>query len=275
MKNSLVSVITVTYNKGNTIERTIKSVIGQDYPYIEYIVVDGCSSDNTVSIIEKYEKKISKFISEPDKGPIDAFNKALEMITGDIVVSINSDDYFEPGVISTVMNTFHEHPEIDVVHANLRYFNLKTNEILVCKPFKKTGDIYKNIYKWPAIFTITFFIKKELLFKIEPFDLSENIASDFELYLKLLKNNAQFFYLDQIIINHQSGGRSFRSIRGYIQIKDISLKYDCSKLKAYYYLIIKLLERSVDYLFIKCGLKSLRHIFIKLFYLNIKVVKRD
>ena len=99
-----ISIITITYNSEKTIEETVKSVIDQDYPDVEYIIVDGQSKDCTLQIIEKYSSHISTLISEPDRGICDAFNKGIANATGEIIGIINSDDMLLPGAISHLVS---------------------------------------------------------------------------------------------------------------------------------------------------------------------------
>ena len=104
-----VSIITVSFNSVNTIADTIESVLNQDFPNIEYIIVDGNSSDGTVDIIRQYENQISKWISEKDQGMYDAMNKGIAMATGDVIGILNSDDvYMNQHVISELMGLMHE-----------------------------------------------------------------------------------------------------------------------------------------------------------------------
>ena len=126
MSNSLtqkVSIITVCYNSEKTIEETIQSVIAQDYSNIEYIIIDGCSSDNTMQIAEKYSGSISKKFSEPDKGLYDAMNKGINAATGDIIGILNSDDiFYTNSIISDIVNLFDRDVTIDAVYGNISYF---------------------------------------------------------------------------------------------------------------------------------------------------------
>src|SRR4051812_48252088 len=99
-----ISIVTPTLNQGNFIEETILSVIGQNYPNLEYIILDGGSTDNTIEIIKKYEKHLAYWSSEPDKGQSDAINKGFKIATGDILGWINSDDYYMPGIFNHIGN---------------------------------------------------------------------------------------------------------------------------------------------------------------------------
>lgn len=118
-----VSIITIAYNSVTTIQDTIESVLDQDYPYIEYILIDGASTDGTVDIIKSYSDRIAHVISEPDRGMYDALNKGLALATGDIIGMLNSDDfYIHPQVISTVVTTL-QNTQTDCVFADMVYVN--------------------------------------------------------------------------------------------------------------------------------------------------------
>lgn len=113
-----ISVITPSYNQGHFIEETITSVLNQNYPNLEYIIMDGGSTDKTVDIIRKYEDSITYWVSQPDKGPADALQKGLAMATGDILCYLNSDDCFLNGTLHKVAHYFGQLPDVDVIHGN-------------------------------------------------------------------------------------------------------------------------------------------------------------
>jgi glycosyltransferase involved in cell wall biosynthesis len=118
-----ISIITPSYNQGHFIEETIRSVLNQGYPNLEYLIIDGGSTDNTVEIIKKYESQITYWVSEPDRGQTHAINKGLAQATGDILAYLNSDDYYLPGTLLAVAEYFQQHPEIDLLHGRCCYVN--------------------------------------------------------------------------------------------------------------------------------------------------------
>ena len=139
-----ISIVTPSFNQGRYIEQTILSVIDQNYPNLEYIIIDGGSTDNTVEIIKKYEKHLSYWVSEPDKGQTDAINKGFAKCTGDIFNWINSDDYYEPGVLLRLGELFISNPSTEVICGNEWYFH--DSDPLV-KVLHTGSTIRKSIYE--------------------------------------------------------------------------------------------------------------------------------
>ena len=143
-----ISLITPSYNQGQFIEQTIDSVLSQNYPNLEYIIIDGGSTDETVEIIKKYEKHLKYWLSEPDRGHCHAINKGLKHCTGNIFNWLNSDDYYEPGTLLKVADSFMENNNIHLVGGRERAFLSDTNETQsIYEGTKIDGDVYELIYQ--------------------------------------------------------------------------------------------------------------------------------
>jgi glycosyltransferase len=213
MGTTKISIITVSYNSKDTIEDTILSVLGQTYENIEYIIIDGASKDGTLEIIEKYKDKISIFISEPDNGIYDAFNKGIKVASGNVIGILNSDDiYISNNAISKIMNVF-AISSSETVYADLIYAD-KNNLNKFKRYFKsKPYNINKIKYGWMPPHP-TFFVKKEIYNKFGIFNDSLSISADYELIIRFLyKNNVTTEYLNEVIVLMRTGGNSNGSIK--------------------------------------------------------------
>ena len=207
-----ISIITVSYNSGTTIDTTFQSVKNQTYTDIEYIVVDGGSNDETLSLIEKYSKTITKWISEPDKGLYDAMNKGIEMATGDVIGLINSDDLFcDNQALEKVMKIFNENTELDSVYADLYYVSQKNTDKIIRK--WTTGKKRPFKYGWHPAHP-TFYVKKNVYDNYGFFDLSFKLAADFEIMLRFLdKHKISNEYLQEPLVKMRLGGETNKSFK--------------------------------------------------------------
>jgi len=143
-----ISIITPSYNQGKYIEQTIDSVLTQNYPNLEYIIIDGGSTDDTVNIIKKHEKHLKYWVSDPDRGHCHAINKGLKHCTGDIFNWLNSDDYYEPNALYKVAQAFMEDSTLHLVGGRERAFWSDTNTTeSIYKGTKIDGDLYELIYQ--------------------------------------------------------------------------------------------------------------------------------
>lgn len=212
-----ISIITPSFNSGKTIERTIKSVINQIGVDLEYIIVDGASTDNTLDIVNKYKDRISSVISEKDKGIYDAMNKGVAKASGEIVGILNSDDFYNNHeVLKQVVECFAKN-NCDACYGDLTYFN-EGEEGKVVR-FWRAGkfDINKMNYGWVPPHP-TFFVKKDVYRKIGDYRLDLSIAADYEFMLRALKKyKIKPVYLPVVITRMQAGGASARNLKNRLK----------------------------------------------------------
>lgn len=217
-----ISIITVCFNSEKTIEATIKSVIAQTYSHIEYIIIDGNSSDRTMRIIDKYKDSISIVVNEKDEGIYDAMNKGIQLATGDVIGILNSDDvYMSTDSIASVMEAFSS-ANTDAVYGDIQYMS-KHSQSQVTRIWK--AGVYtpqKLSYGWipphPA-----FFVKKQLYETYGVFDDSFTIAADYELMLRFLLKGISMVYVPTVIVSMTVGGHSASSFvqrrKGWQELK--------------------------------------------------------
>ena len=213
-----ISIITVCLNSKVYIEDCIKSVLNQRYKDIEYIIVDGGSTDGTVDIIRKYEKSISTWISQPDNGIYDAMNKGVVIATGDVVGILNSDDiYSDNNVLDKVAKVF-ERQEIDSVYADLIYVSQNNPEKIT--RYYKAHDFTPSMfsYGWMPPHP-TFFVKRNCYERFGLYKTDYTIAADYELVVRFIgKYNITYHYLPEVIVKMKTGGRSTKNLRSNLML---------------------------------------------------------
>ncbi|PXY45709.1 glycosyltransferase family 2 protein [Flavobacterium hydrophilum] len=216
-----VSVITVCYNRKATIEQSIKSVLDQDYPDIEYIIVDGNSSDGTQEIIRPYLDKIAKYISEPDKGMYDAINKGLGLATGDIVGLMHSDDvFYDTAVVSKIVEKFKNNSNIDAIYGDGIYVTNDEEQKIVRNRIGGDYD-YKRLKSGWLPLHPTVYIKKSVIDKYGNYNLDFKIASDTEFLLRyLFKHKISIAYLNAYIVKMRMGGLSTNYKRAFEVLRE-------------------------------------------------------
>lgn len=207
------SIITVVLNSKSYIEDCINSVLNQTYKNIEYIVIDGGSTDGTVEIIRKHEKYISTWISEPDLGIYDAMNKGVRMASGDVIGILNSDDlYAARDVVAHVMDEF-ESKNVDSTFADLVYVKRDNPDAIVRYYRSSNFHPKKFAYGWMPAHP-TFFVKRICYERCGMFKTDYKIAADYELLVRYLsKHNISFSYIPRVIIKMRAGGVSTKSIK--------------------------------------------------------------
>ncbi|WOK06278.1 glycosyltransferase family 2 protein [Imperialibacter roseus] len=213
-----ISIITVVYNNRQFIEGCINSVIGQEHKGVEYIIVDGGSTDGTLEIINKYASKITSFISEPDQGIYDAMNKGIGLATGEVVGILNADDFYvNHDVLSKVASTFISDSGIDALYADVEYVRRDNPNRVVRKWHSGAYKRERFYYGWSPPHP-TFFVRKEVFQKHGHYNTDLKIAADYEMMLRVLfVNQVRCAYLPEVIIKMRDGGVSNKSIKNRIQ----------------------------------------------------------
>jgi glycosyltransferase involved in cell wall biosynthesis len=180
-----ITIVTPSYNQGQYLEQTIQSVLNQQYPNLEYIIIDGGSSDNSVDIIKKYENQLAYWISEKDDGQSHAINKGLQKATGEIFNWLNSDDYYEPNALFKIANAF-QNPEVEVVCGRSRLFT-NTDTTLY---YSKGTDVYHNnlakTIGWARIDQPETFFRRDIVKQIGLLDTRLHYLMDRDWWIKYL-----------------------------------------------------------------------------------------
>ena len=194
----LVSIITPSFNQARYIEATIHSVLSQDYPNIEYIIVDGGSTDETVEIIKKHEGRIAWWVSEQDKGQTDAINKGFGRAKGQILAWLNSDDTYEPGAISAAVKYLQGHPEVGMVYGDCNFINEAGHVIGKFGAAQTDHRLLRQGYA--HIPQQTMFFRADLWKQVGPLDPSFYFAMDYDLWTRL-SARTQLKYVPQTWAN--------------------------------------------------------------------------
>jgi len=219
-----ISVITISYNAEDTIEKTLKSIENQSYNNIEHIIIDGGSKDSTLEICNSFSHE-AKIISELDNGVYDAFNKGLKLATGDVVGFLNADDtFYNENSIQDIVDAFSNN-EADIVYGNLDYVNEESKVIRnwISKPYEK-GLVKKA---WMPAHP-SFYCKKKVYDRLGGYNDSFKIAGDFELCIRFIEiNQVPSFYLNKKLVKMLVGGISNSALKS----KWIIFKEDLRALK--------------------------------------------
>jgi glycosyltransferase involved in cell wall biosynthesis len=231
-----VSIITTCLNSADTIRQTIESVLNQTYPNIEYIIVDGCSKDGTLSIIQEYIPLFNgrlRFVSEKDKGIYYAMNKGIKMSHGMLIGIINSDDFYEPTTVEKVVSHY-LYNENQVIYGYIRI--LKNNRTKYVYTISHKSYRQKDMIPHP-----TCFVSRNVYRKYGLFDTRFKLASDYDLMMRLYGEDVKFTQVQAILANFRLGGASTNK-RVYLETEMIHLKYHCISIREY-------IEFLVEYVF--------------------------
>ena len=204
-----VSIITVCFNSADTIEDSIRSVLKQSHPDIEYIIVDGASTDGTLDVVAEYQDQIAEIISEPDTGIYDAMNKGIGRATGDIVGILNSDDFFAAeDIIANVVDAFRVDGDAGVVFGDVIFVSSedlsRIKRYYSSRKFRPWKLRYGYMPPHPATF-----VKKELYDTYGLYRLDYRIAADYEMLVRwLIVNRIAYRRIDRVLVNMRTGGIS-------------------------------------------------------------------
>jgi len=255
MKNPLVSIITVVFNGEEFIEDSIKSVVAQTYSNIEYIIIDGASTDNTLNIINKYGSKITQVVSEKDTGIYNAMNKGVALASGEIIAILNADDYYYQDSIELVVSQF-EKGKADVVYGDLRKLRVLQHK----EYFKDEKPNISLIEETMPIFHPSTFVKKNVYNQVGGFNEVYHLSADYDFIYRVYNAGFIFEYLDRALTVFRIGGATSSNCKTYQEGYQILKSYQSPHAPAMYKLIGK------------CKSKN-RNRKIALFFINILGLK--
>ena len=244
-----ITIVTPSYNQAEFLERTILSVLNQNYPNLEYTIIDGGSTDRSVEIIKKYEKYLTYWVSEKDKGQSHAINKGFQKSTGEILAWLNSDDTYLPNTLQFIANYFKQHCVIDMLYGRCNIIdkdNIASKEVKVL-PFNFIDYAY-------GLFTIpqpSSFWKRNIFFKSGMLNKNNHTCMDAELWINFAKNNANIAYVDIFLANFRLHCQSISGSGKY----SVQYKKDITKIQ---YVLLGHIPNNLE--------KCLRRIFLLIKY---------
>jgi glycosyltransferase involved in cell wall biosynthesis len=224
MKKPKISIITVSWNDGATIGKTIESVINQNYKNIEHIIIDGASNDETLDIIKTYEDFIAYWISEPDSGIYAAMNKGIQASTGDVLYFLNADDVFvDSKVLTEIAEVFSLNPQVDYVYGGIFYkdpYGVKNYNLLMMEEISESDFIKGKMIRHQALF-----VKREIFRELKNFNENLRIASDLDFEYKMLKSKKKGLFVKRVITIMSSDGISSNIDACLIEKTQLMRKY--------------------------------------------------
>ena len=219
MKLPKISIITITYNSEMTLEETIRSVVSQGYPNLEYLIIDGASKDNTLDIVNKYKDQIAVISSEPDKGISDAFNKGIQKATGEIIGIINSDDILLPGALQAIADNYD--PSVDVYSGNVLFWNDITGDTVVSYPTLDFGKLQLQY----GVAHPSRFIRKDAYERFGVYDIRFRYVMDRNLLCRFYQKGAKFIHIDKELTKFRMGATTANPV--YKKKEDYRLFVQC------------------------------------------------
>ncbi len=191
-----LSIVTISYNQAKFLETAVRSVIGQNFHDLEYIVVDAGSSDGSIEILRRYEKNIARLIVEPDRGPADGLNKGMKCATGDVIGYLNADDEYLPGVFRKVDQIFSERPGIDVLCGG--GYIIDGDGRRVRRVFSDAFSVASYLYGGATILQQSTFFRRNAFEETSGFNISNKTSWDGELMLEFGRRNKTILTVDEL-----------------------------------------------------------------------------
>ncbi len=201
----VISVVTVVFNGARYLEQAIQSVVNQAYDNIEYIVIDGGSTDGSLDIIRRYEGKIAYWVSEPDRGIFDAMNKGIKKATGDFIGILNADDWYEPVIIQRVAETAEAKSQFGQVVFYCDYYHYD-EELSVDSKVKRYSTM--QYWKGMSVSHQSMFIGRGVYERLGDYDLVYRLAADYDFFLRMVRGGVEFMKIETHGVNFRRGGHS-------------------------------------------------------------------
>jgi len=249
------SIITVTFNGREFLEDAILSVLSQDGADLEYIIVDGGSTDGTVDIIRHYAEKDGRirWISEPDNGIADAFNKGIARSQGELVGILNADDTYLPGALAAVGEAYGANPACDVFHGDMLRMQGGATLFRLAP-----ADVETHIWREMPVNHPATFVTRRAYGRVGGFDVAIRIAMDYDLILRLYKNGCLFHYIRQPLAAMRYGGASdANNLKGLGEVRAIAIREGSPRLKAWFWFGYKVTISSIKNVLRSLGLYGL------------------
>ena len=251
LKYPKISIVTPSYNQAQFLERTILSVLNQNYPNLEYIIIDGGSTDGSVEIIKKYEKHLAYWVSEKDKGQADAINKGFEKSSGKILAWLNSDDTYLPEALYKVVKSFEQNPEADLIFGNIYFINENDKEIGELRFTRFDFDTL--IYEGGNLHQTGTFWTRNIYKRVGGINPNYKFCMDYDFFCKVAEMG-RLFYIKDYFANfriHRNAKSSTINTIGHKEHKEIMIRYipqDMNKWSLKYKKMICIMYRFYKYI---------------------------